>query len=357
MKLSGADALRFQVAGLVIEVAGPPPLVQACRLLYGNFPPADTTSPVVSLQWDASGLRLSGLCSGIRTSSPELSAPLTGLLIARELARRLPHLLHLHGNALLDPNGGLVLLVGSSGAGKSTLAGELSPDFRVVAEDLLLLDPDRCLLHAFPRAATIRGGSGGCAPWLGLGRGDSLKTLAPGGSAPPAPSYLVGAARVVLVGAVPAPGPGEPGRFAWVSRWDGEVLPALVAKGLPVCDVRAVGHLGEVEYERELLDHELEVEGRVLQDKGIVVLMRGAARPSAGERVFPPSPGIRALAVAEALPRLLQHVVIYDAGGRPAGDCLVRLARALAGASFHGLQPGGTPAETAGLVRALAGVR
>lgn len=75
------------------------------------------------------------------------------LLVSDVLTHRTDRF-HLHGAALVDPSGTIVVLIlGESGAGKTTLTLSLmGGGFRPLADDVILLDPATLCPDRFPRA-------------------------------------------------------------------------------------------------------------------------------------------------------------------------------------------------------------
>lgn len=66
------------------------------------------------------------------------------------------HLLILHG-AVLERNGGAIILPAPSGSGKSTLcAGMMHRGWRLLSDELILIDPERGLVHPLCRPVSLK---------------------------------------------------------------------------------------------------------------------------------------------------------------------------------------------------------
>ncbi|MET3825814.1 HprK-related kinase A [Sphingomonas sp. PvP055] len=88
--------------------------------------------------------------------------PLAQGLLAAEMGMNLQmalgqrHYLLLHA-AVVEREGQAMILTGASGAGKSTLAALLSlRGWRLMADEFALIDPRTGLVHAFPRAVSLK---------------------------------------------------------------------------------------------------------------------------------------------------------------------------------------------------------
>ncbi len=144
--------------------AGP---VQALARLYEGFPePADGIADfTVRLEPDRIGRRWIKPSVAIRGDYilPE-AAPLAlrhGLLAAEmgmnlQMALGQRRYLLLHA-AVVEREGRALILTGESGAGKSTLAAMLGErGWRLMGDEFALVDPETGLIHAFPRAISLK---------------------------------------------------------------------------------------------------------------------------------------------------------------------------------------------------------
>lgn len=66
------------------------------------------------------------------------------------------HMLIMHG-AVLERNGGAMILPAPSGSGKSTLcAGMMHRGWRLLSDELILIDPDRCTVYPLCRPVSLK---------------------------------------------------------------------------------------------------------------------------------------------------------------------------------------------------------
>jgi hypothetical protein len=91
----------------------------------------------------------------------------------------------------------------------------------------------------------------------------------------------------------------------------------------------------------------------LLELAGILVLARGPVPRSGGGPARPPRPSVVPLAAAQWFPLVSTHLA---AGGAAAGESWLRsAARVFSSSSVWRLTPGGSPEETAALVREVVG--
>lgn len=79
-------------------------------------------------------------------------------LLTRRVLDTQDQLSHLHGGAVVDPDGRLVLILGRSGAGKSTLTAHLAATggWRLVTDEQVALFPDQRYAGGFTRPVAIK---------------------------------------------------------------------------------------------------------------------------------------------------------------------------------------------------------
>lgn len=283
----------------------------------------------------------------VHLPAAELAPAFAMMAIGHLLEQRQPPLIQLHGNGLVGRHGGLVLLVGGSGVGKSTLSG-LLPDSVLVTEDLLILEPSSRLLHPFPRAAALKQPSA-------TSRGEALRLdgrtvyLEQRAHVVTEPIRLAGARVILLRRPQPEDTPSSQ-RMAFSSLPESLRRELEEEAGAPLQTVRGSNSV-VVEWSSTSRPEVLARAGTLALKHGAFMLGTGDARASA-----PPAhePAIRSLKGSEALPALLPHLRRYGAPAREHGRCLMQLAGLFTDAEFHELTVGGTPQDTAALIRGLA---
>jgi HprK-related kinase A len=174
--------LRVGPVSFRIGSAWPGP-VEALRRLYAGYPPAAepcdfTVRLEPSRPWRRT-LRPSVAIAGDFTLPDAAPLPLAQGLLAAEMGMNLQmalgqkRFLLLHAGTV-EREGRALILTGHSGAGKSTLAALLGErGWRFMGDEFALLDPETGLLHAFPRAISLKNAA------LGLFDGAAPERLGP----------------------------------------------------------------------------------------------------------------------------------------------------------------------------------
>ncbi|TFI59192.1 HprK-related kinase A [Sphingomonas parva] len=157
--------LRIGPVSYRIGSAWPEPLAEL-RRLYRNYPAAEAVCDfTVRLEPERPWrryLRPSVAIRGDYTLPDAAPLPLTLGLLAAEMGMNLQmalgqkRYLLLHAGSV-ERDGRALILTGHSGAGKSTLAALLGErGWRFMGDEFALLDPATGLLHAFPRAISLK---------------------------------------------------------------------------------------------------------------------------------------------------------------------------------------------------------
>ncbi|MGE3746055.1 MAG: HprK-related kinase A [Sphingomonadaceae bacterium] len=141
--------------------------IWALQRLYRDYPEPNDNIPDFTVRLEPEKpwrrwLRPSVAIKGDYTLSEAAPLALRHGLLAAEMGMNLQmalgqrrHLL-LHA-ATLERDGKALILTGESGAGKSTLAALLGErGWRLMGDEFALMDPDTGLLHAFPRAISLK---------------------------------------------------------------------------------------------------------------------------------------------------------------------------------------------------------
>ncbi len=360
----------MSVAGLSLHVSGVPasaaPVLQF--LLSAMSHSKTDRIPDVSVCWDGRSAVAQPGDRRVRAGSLEHIPSLTLILLLERLRAAKPCLHILHGNAVaVSSSDRALLLVGNSGAGKTTLTSELvaSPGNRLIAEDSLLLDLDREVLHPFPRAASLRmeagthGAPHGALRWRGLGARRVEKALVAPQRVQTTPLPL-GRADIVLLedpdrdmrqGAAVEGGPGE---TYWMSHADAS-LPTLIRdRRLPEASLKVPA--SDSTYPSLSFPAPLDGDERrrlvsLLASHGIMILASHPAGhvPLGNGSSRPSHPVIQHASPFDGLRRLLEFSVAFGAPDLSATDpprLLMRLAHVFNGTRFLRLIPGGSPADT-----------
>jgi hypothetical protein len=126
-----------------------------------------------------------------------LSAVLDRLFwhVNNEATRRAAGFLLVHAGAVVAPSGGALVLPAASGSGKTTLVAALvRSGYRYLSDEAAAIDPVLGLIHAFPKAMTLKRGSFDlfpdveCAPHVGAADQRHVLPQDLGGSTAPDPA-------------------------------------------------------------------------------------------------------------------------------------------------------------------------
>ncbi|WP_151955341.1 HprK-related kinase A [Sphingomonas sp. EC-HK361] len=139
--------------------------IAAIEALYTGYPKPDIADFTVRLEaprpWRR-WLRPKVAISGDFTLPDAAPLPLAHGLLAAEMAMNLQmaigqrQYLLLHA-ATVERDGRAIVLTGESGAGKSTLAALLmTRGWRLMGDEFALLSPETGMIHAFPRAISLK---------------------------------------------------------------------------------------------------------------------------------------------------------------------------------------------------------
>lgn len=139
--------------------------IAALEALYSGYPKPDIADFTVRLEaprpW-RHWLRPKVAISGDFTLPDAAPLPLAHGLLAAEMAMNLQmaigqrQFLLLHA-ATVEKGGRAIVLTGESGAGKSTLAALLmARGWRLMGDEFALLSPETGMIHAFPRAISLK---------------------------------------------------------------------------------------------------------------------------------------------------------------------------------------------------------
>lgn len=339
--------LSFAAAGLGFHIEGPEPLLDTLSVLYGEFPVPVIGTPVVSLRWE--GNRCVGGSFPAIANSEQNQPGITALVVQQEIARHNPEFLLLHGNALARERGKHpILLLGASGHGKTTLCRmllERNTSWTTLAEDVLVVDSKRRLVHSFPRAASIRHDTPGrTGAWRGLGAIDGGKDLAPPLRATHDSASLESADVYLLQSATPAGNRGQTEGVAriWVSAITPQARSLLQAWRVPNA-IEESGKVPAIKFDGAIGTDQLRGIIQQLLEFGCVPLGVDNGEASTRSGAFAAEPRIESIPSGDALPMLLQHLVRFGFEADPPGRVLLRICTAFQSARFHVFTPGGSP--------------
>jgi hypothetical protein len=353
--LDQLQSIQLHVAGLAIQIAGPASLLELLHPLLGAMiVPATAKPPDVTLMIPPDGVGWWSIHEGfhqpmllpgeVGAASALLPLWLTHIILAMQ-----PELLLLHGNGLQHRESGhLLLLVGGSGVGKSTISRQMEHDWRVVAEDQLLLEPRRGVLWPYPRAAALKDEPAEVLPRR-LAAGGRERWLAPAEPLTTHRPIPLGGACVVLLErpAAPPPESADPRYRLTLSALPSGLELALVEHaGVPPQAhlIREDCHL--LEWERRPLIWDAERVAALAAEHGALVLHQGGQKPGAGNPS--PTPVVTPMRPSDFLLRLLPHWRPGPNGS--ASKAMMGLGRLFASSHFATLVVGGTSSESAAAV-------
>jgi HprK-related kinase A len=142
----------------------------ALRYLYAGYPEPDDGIATLTARIEPTRpwrrwIRPQVAIEGDHTLPDAVPMALRHGLLAAEMAMNLQvaigqrRFLLLHA-AAVEKDGRALILTGESGSGKSTLAALLGEHgWRLMADEFVLIDPDTGLVHAFPRAISLKNAS------------------------------------------------------------------------------------------------------------------------------------------------------------------------------------------------------
>lgn len=337
-------SIAFAIAGVGFTVTGPSSLVSHLETLFAAFPKA-TKSPHWSLRWEGVRCSYDPAAAPITIPSPDFAPSCTTVLIGYLLRRSLTAAIFLHGNAVIDRNDRVLILLGESGAGKTTLSQQFLSRVgcRLLAEDFLIIDPVMRLLHPYPRAASIRAEHQSrekehrpVVDFCGEARSleNSLVVILQCGREQTSAS----SSRMSLwLSSIPA-GIDSLMQSAGIESFE-------VNRGAPFPCVTFIAGVGG----------RMDALGESLLRAGALPL--GTAAPDADSkhtpRVFPEEPSGHRMSMADALAAITAHQVRFGSRDESPARNILNLARAFSDASCALVTPGGTPARTVDLVEKL----
>jgi len=269
-------------------------------------------------------------------AAPSLAPAHLAIVLGMLIEQERPALLQLHGNAVETP-GGTLLLVGPSGVGKSTITRELHG--RLVSEDLLLVDPAERLLWPFPRASALKGGSQAT-------RLDGIEVDYVGSTGTGSQPRRLDKGVLVLLDRTPTERPALPGTRLGFSHWTPELEVALAPDFVDRRDHSVVAR-----WERALSPEEVAAAAKVALGHSALLL----AEPPEALGPVASAPDAQPMPLREAVVALLPHLRTYGLGAMAPGQRAIRLAAALQSLDTWRFRVGGSPAESAQLLRQIAG--
>lgn len=150
--------LTIRLLDTLFSIDGPDDLIRALSLEYhGGI--LGSLSGAKRITWEGLKCCVDGLDAPIEVHHEDLISDVTRIMIRRVIAKHNPGVLLLHGNAIVH-NGRTIIFAGESGSGKSTLSIEcidtLCPNAALLAEDLVIIDPESGRVYPHPRASRLK---------------------------------------------------------------------------------------------------------------------------------------------------------------------------------------------------------
>ncbi|MEO8377033.1 MAG: hypothetical protein ABI579_05120 [Candidatus Sumerlaeota bacterium] len=341
------SAFKFSIAGVGFSVEGDDAILAAIAQLFDEFP-TPQGPPDWTLLWEGARCHYDQRSVPLVIPDQRFAPSSTTILIGFLLRRTMPNAVFLHGNALVDGNDRVMILLGDSGAGKTTLSQEFltRESWELLAEDFLIIDPATRVLHSYPRAASIRSEHQSNiktrrAPHKFTTRSRSLEN-----------SFIIILDRGLKEQLAAA----QPQISLWLSSIPANIDAIMSDADVAFYDVRQTEPFPCITLNADALPR-LRKMGEAFLRAGALPL--GTTAPdtwtTARQPAFPNQPGGHCIPTPDALNRIISNQVIFGIGEELPARNFMNLAKVFSDSSCAIVSPGGSPVGTADFIDALRG--
>ncbi|MCC5877471.1 MAG: hypothetical protein JJU11_14725 [Candidatus Sumerlaeia bacterium] len=323
--------LTVRLLDILIGIDGPDHLIGALAMEFhgGILGSLEGTHNIV---WNGLSCRVDGIPETIDVQDESLIGDVTRMMIRRLITMHKPGVLLLHGNAIVH-EGRTIVFAGESGVGKSTLSLEfmeaLYPKASLLAEDLVIIDPDGERVHPYPRASRLKSVHGDVYI-----RHERQVTF---------PALLENS-HFIFLRHSDSQQDSQCISTIGLSVWNSTAARIVKRHASSSTAIDLCGKTPLLRFTKSISHRTISLLRHELEANGILVMTVHEDTPIRSVQTRPLVPVFGKLPVPDALKAAMRNLVApLPAMG---GSLMIAMAKALSGSQCWELTPGGTPTET-----------